>query len=56
MGEVYKDIGQEPIRLTIRVDDKLAGICFGHIVNARRGRHYPFLTTGTGSQSPLPNN
>lgn len=39
MGEVYKDIGQEPIRLTIRVDDKLAGICFGHIVNARRGRH-----------------
>ncbi|MBP9774144.1 MAG: peptidoglycan bridge formation glycyltransferase FemA/FemB family protein [Candidatus Peribacteraceae bacterium] len=39
MGEVYKEVGQEPIRLTIRDDNKLVGICFGHVVNARRGRH-----------------
>jgi peptidoglycan pentaglycine glycine transferase (the first glycine) len=39
MGEVYRDIGQQPIRLEMRKDGALAGICFGHIVPARRGRH-----------------
>jgi lipid II:glycine glycyltransferase (peptidoglycan interpeptide bridge formation enzyme) len=39
MGEVYRDIGQEPIRLEIRVDGILSGVCQGIIVPARRGRH-----------------
>ncbi len=39
MGEVYRDIGQEPIRLEAQQDGKTIGICFAHIVHARRGRH-----------------
>ncbi len=39
MGEVYREIGQEPVRLEIRDDGEIVGICFGHIVPARRGRH-----------------
>ncbi len=39
MGEVYADIGQEPVRLEMRKDGVIVGICFGHLVNARRGRH-----------------
>lgn len=39
MGEVYRRIGQEPIRLIIKDGDAIKGICFGHIVPARRGRH-----------------
>ncbi len=39
MGEVYADVGQQPVRLEIKNDEKMVGICFGHIVAARRGRH-----------------
>lgn len=39
MGEVYADIGQEPIRLEVREDGKIVGICQAILVPARRGRH-----------------
>jgi len=39
MGEVYRDLGQEPIRLEIWEDGKIVGTCFGHVVSAKRGRH-----------------
>jgi lipid II:glycine glycyltransferase (peptidoglycan interpeptide bridge formation enzyme) len=39
MGEVYKDIGEEPIRVEARDFSGVRGICFGHIVAARRGKH-----------------
>ncbi|PIP64921.1 hypothetical protein COU77_00160 [Candidatus Peregrinibacteria bacterium CG10_big_fil_rev_8_21_14_0_10_49_16] len=39
MGEVYREIGQEPVRLEIREGVELIGVCFGHVVPARRGRH-----------------
>ncbi len=40
MGEVYRDVGQTPVRLQIERDDgTVAGVCFAHVVPARRGRH-----------------
>ncbi|NLG06875.1 aminoacyltransferase, partial [Candidatus Peribacteria bacterium] len=39
MGEVYRDTGQEPMRLEIREGNTLIGICQAIIVPARRGRH-----------------
>lgn len=39
MGEVYKDIGQEPIRLVLEEAGNIVGVCYAHIVPARRGRH-----------------
>lgn len=39
MGEVYRAIGQEPVRLEVRDGDAVTGVCFGHIVPARRGKH-----------------
>lgn len=40
MGEAYRAIGQEPVRLEVRgKSGELAGICLGHVVPARRGRH-----------------
>jgi peptidoglycan pentaglycine glycine transferase (the first glycine) len=39
MGEVYKEIGQEPIRLELRGGEKITGICQAIVVPARRGRH-----------------
>lgn len=39
MGEVYRDIGQEPIRLEVREGDHIVGICQAILVPARRGRH-----------------
>ncbi|PIR48691.1 hypothetical protein COU80_03230 [Candidatus Peregrinibacteria bacterium CG10_big_fil_rev_8_21_14_0_10_55_24] len=39
MGEVYRDSGEEPVRLEIREGDELVGICQALIVPARRGRH-----------------
>lgn len=39
MGEVYRAVGQEPIRLKVESDGKLVGLCFAHVVPARRGRH-----------------
>ncbi len=39
MGEVYRRIGQEPVRLIVKDGDAVRGICFAHVVPARRGRH-----------------
>ena len=39
MGEVYRDIGQEPVRLIAERNGAVTAICFGHIVPAKRGRH-----------------
>lgn len=39
MGEVYRDIGQEPIRLEVRDGQDIIGTCQAIVVPARRGRH-----------------
>ncbi len=39
MGEVYRAIGQEPVRLMVMDGNTVRGICFGHVVPAKRGRH-----------------
>lgn len=39
MGEVYKDLGQEPIRLQVTDSATIIAICYAHIVPARRGKH-----------------
>ncbi len=39
MGEVYRDVGQPPIRLEVRDGDELKAICQAIVVPARRGRH-----------------
>lgn len=39
MGDVYGDIGQAPVRLEAIQSGRIIGICFGHLVPARRGKH-----------------
>lgn len=39
MGEVYRSIGEEPIRLAVMEGQKIVAICEAIIVPARRGRH-----------------
>src|SRR5205085_6476237 len=39
MGEVYREIGQEPIRLEVRDQGNIVAICLGIVVPAKRGRH-----------------
>lgn len=39
MGEVYTDIGQEPVRLELREDGEILAVCQAILVPARRGRH-----------------
>ncbi|HLD64170.1 MAG TPA: peptidoglycan bridge formation glycyltransferase FemA/FemB family protein [Candidatus Peribacteraceae bacterium] len=39
MGEVYRDIGQVPVRLQAEENGVIVGICQGIIVSARRGKH-----------------
>ncbi|MBI2636082.1 peptidoglycan bridge formation glycyltransferase FemA/FemB family protein [Candidatus Peregrinibacteria bacterium] len=39
MGEVYRRIGQEPVRLMTGDVGGSSGICFAHVINAKRGRH-----------------
>ena len=57
MGEVYREIGQEPVRLEIREGNELRGICFGHIVDAKRGKHlsvpYGPITAVSGQRSAV---
>lgn len=43
MGEVYRDIGQEPIRLVAEEHGGVVGICQGVTVAARRGKHLALL-------------
>lgn len=39
MGDVYQEIGQEPVRIVATGAEGIAGICQGIIVPARRGKH-----------------
>lgn len=39
MGEIYRSINQEPIRIEVRENNQVVGICFAHLVPAKRGRH-----------------
>lgn len=39
MGEVYRDIGQEPVRFEAVKDGRIVGVCQAILVPARRGRH-----------------
>jgi lipid II:glycine glycyltransferase (peptidoglycan interpeptide bridge formation enzyme) len=39
MGEVYRAIGQTPVRLQVEDGNDITAICFAHVVPARRGRH-----------------
>jgi len=39
MGEVYRDIGQEPVRFEAVEHDRIVGVCQAILVPARRGRH-----------------
>ncbi|MDD5026339.1 MAG: peptidoglycan bridge formation glycyltransferase FemA/FemB family protein [Candidatus Peribacteraceae bacterium] len=39
MGEVYRSIDQDPVRLVVHEGDEIAGICQAIVVPARRGRH-----------------
>jgi len=39
MGEVYRDIGQEPIRLIAEENGNVVGACQAIVVPARRGKH-----------------
>ncbi|MFH1444569.1 MAG: peptidoglycan bridge formation glycyltransferase FemA/FemB family protein [Candidatus Peregrinibacteria bacterium] len=39
MGEVYRDTGQEPIRIEVRDNGEIVGICQAIVVPAKRGRH-----------------
>ena len=39
MGEVYRDCGQEPVRLIAKENGAIAGICQTVIVDAKRGKH-----------------
>ncbi|OGJ61575.1 hypothetical protein A3C37_01415 [Candidatus Peribacteria bacterium RIFCSPHIGHO2_02_FULL_53_20] len=39
MGEVYRDCGEEPIRLIAKEGDAIVGICQAIFVPARRGKH-----------------
>ena len=39
MGEVYRDVGQQPIRLEANDGTRVRGICLALDVPARRGRH-----------------
>lgn len=58
MGEVYKELGQEPIRLEVRDGDRITGICMALLVPARRGKHLsipygPVLTSKEALQPLL---
>ena len=58
MGEVYRDTGQEPIRLEVRDGDELLGICQAVVVPAKRGKHLaipygPILTTTSHQSSTI---
>ncbi len=39
MGEVYAEIGQPAIRLVAEENGVIHGICFAHVVDAKRGKH-----------------
>jgi lipid II:glycine glycyltransferase (peptidoglycan interpeptide bridge formation enzyme) len=43
MGEVYRDIGEEPVRVTAVENSTIVGICQAIVVPARRGKHVAVL-------------
>ncbi|MFA7681734.1 MAG: peptidoglycan bridge formation glycyltransferase FemA/FemB family protein [Candidatus Peribacteraceae bacterium] len=53
MGEVYRDVGEEPVRLEAREGNDLVGICQAVVVPAKRGKHlaiaYGPVLRGQGS-------
>ncbi len=58
MGEVYRDIGQEPVRLIVEEEGKIVALCYAHAVPARRGRHLsvpygPLMGQGTRDKGQL---
>jgi lipid II:glycine glycyltransferase (peptidoglycan interpeptide bridge formation enzyme) len=57
MGEVYRDIGEQPIRLETVEDGNITSICQALVVDARRGRHlvvpYGPITTNRSLITPL---
>jgi lipid II:glycine glycyltransferase (peptidoglycan interpeptide bridge formation enzyme) len=59
MGEVYREIGQEPIRIEVREDDVITAVAQAIVVPARRGRHlmvqYGPLLTSPNQLQPILN-
>lgn len=56
MGEVYRDVGEPPIRLEAREGNDILGICQAIVVDAKRGRHLavPYgPLTGNNEQTTL---
>jgi lipid II:glycine glycyltransferase (peptidoglycan interpeptide bridge formation enzyme) len=39
MGDVYNDLRQPPVRLVAQDAKGIRAVCFGHIVDAKRGKH-----------------
>ena len=59
IGEVYKALGEEPIRLEVRDDGQIVGICQAIVVDARRGKHLavmygPVLKSINGTMEQCP--
>jgi lipid II:glycine glycyltransferase (peptidoglycan interpeptide bridge formation enzyme) len=43
MGEVYQEVGEEPVRLVVLDEGKIVGVCQAIIVPARRGKHLAIM-------------
>lgn len=43
MGEIYRAIGEEPVRLVVEEGGEVVGICSAVVVSAKRGRHLAVL-------------
>ena len=39
IGQVYQEIGQEPVRVIAKENNDTQAVCFGHVVHAKRGKH-----------------
>ena len=55
MGEVYRDVGEEPVRLEILDGGTLVGICQALVVDARRGKHLSIPYGPVADQSTMGN-
>jgi len=58
MGEVYRDIGEDPVRLEMREGNEIKGICQAIVVPAKRGKHLavpygPILATNNNQPSTI---
>jgi lipid II:glycine glycyltransferase (peptidoglycan interpeptide bridge formation enzyme) len=43
MGEVYQSLGEKPVRLEVRENDQIIGVCQAIVVDARRGKHLAIM-------------